>query len=47
VLIRLESVAVFEQMAALLRERGPVHGREAADGAEPAVPVPRGPVERW
>jgi hypothetical protein len=42
-LMRLERVADFDAMVEALRDRGP----DARFGEAPAIPVPRGPVERW
>jgi nifR3 family TIM-barrel protein len=44
-LIRLESVAVFEEIVARLREAGAPAG--GPDLPEPCVPVPKGPIDKW
>ena len=47
-LIRLDRVAVFEEIVARLRENGTVRDvYEATDGNGFSIPVPSGPVERW
>jgi nifR3 family TIM-barrel protein len=45
-LMRLESVAEFDEIVGRLREQGPPPGWHAGVSG-PAVAVPRGPVERW
>jgi nifR3 family TIM-barrel protein len=47
ILIRLESVATFEDIVARLRETVPAAWRECHPAEMPSVPVPSGPVERW
>jgi nifR3 family TIM-barrel protein len=44
-LIRLEKVAVFDQIVAQLGERVAVSDWE--EGKESPIPVPKGPIERW
>jgi nifR3 family TIM-barrel protein len=44
-LMMLESVADFEEIIARIRDLGPP--RNWQDNAQPAIPVPSGPVERW
>jgi hypothetical protein len=46
-LVRLESVAAFEEIVAGLRDNGPPADRAEWQAPEPHVPVPSGPVERW
>jgi tRNA-dihydrouridine synthase B len=47
-LIRLESVAVFEQIVARLREQAPSSSvPEGTDGSEFRIAVPKGPMEHW
>jgi nifR3 family TIM-barrel protein len=46
-LIRLESVAVFEDIVARLRDRGTPAGWDDWQTTGPSIPVPAGPVERW
>ncbi len=47
-LIRLDRVAVFEEIVSRLRENVTVRSvYEAMDGSGFTVPVPSGPVERW
>src|SRR5439155_1079787 len=46
-LIRLESVAVFEDIVARLREAGPPGPWEYGQVDGPPISVPSGPVERW
>jgi nifR3 family TIM-barrel protein len=46
-LIRLESVAVFEEIVARLRDRGAPAGWDDWQTTGPSIPVPAGPVERW
>jgi tRNA-dihydrouridine synthase B len=45
-LIRLESVEVFDRIMAQLREGAAVRGDELQQN-EPAIPVPKGPIEYW
>ncbi len=47
-LVRLERVAVFDEIVARLRENTAVRDvYEAMDGSGFSIPVPSGPVERW
>jgi nifR3 family TIM-barrel protein len=47
-LIRLERMAVFDEIVARLRENAAVRSvYEAMDGSGFSIPVPSGPVERW
>jgi tRNA-dihydrouridine synthase B len=46
-LIRLESTAVFEEIVSRLRDLGPPAGWNQDNHAEPAIPVPSGPIEKW
>jgi hypothetical protein len=46
-LVRLESVAEFDEVVAGLRAKGPPPRWTAAGAAELHIPVPGGPVERW
>ena len=47
-LVRIDSAAGFEEIVARLREAGPPRpGQEAPEFDSLAIPVPRGPVERW
>jgi nifR3 family TIM-barrel protein len=46
-LIRLDSVAVFDQMVAQLRDTASVRAAYEALEADFAIPVPKGPIERW
>jgi nifR3 family TIM-barrel protein len=46
-LIRLESVAVFEEIVARLREIGLQNSWHGEQGPEPGVPVPKGPIDKW
>ena len=44
-LVMLDTLATFEGVVNRLREQGPPPGWQA--GAAPAIPVPKGPNERW
>jgi nifR3 family TIM-barrel protein len=46
-LIRLDGIAVFDEMVARLRERGAPSDWDHGQAEGPQVPVPSGPVERW
>jgi nifR3 family TIM-barrel protein len=47
VLMRLESVATFQQITAELRAQGEPDGWAERDAAEPSIPVPSGPIAHW
>jgi nifR3 family TIM-barrel protein len=47
ILIRLESVAVFDEIVGQLRDCGASEEWNDCHAAYPLIPVPRGPVERW
>ena len=44
-LVMLDSLATLDRIVTRLREQGPPPGWQA--GAAPAIPVPKGPNERW
>jgi tRNA-dihydrouridine synthase len=46
-LVRLASVAEFDEIVGRLRDAGPPPRWTAAGAAEMHIPVPGGPVERW
>jgi hypothetical protein len=46
-LIRIEAVAEFEQIVARLRDAGAPPRWQERGAAEPVIPVPKGPIERW
>lgn len=46
-LMVLDSVAMFEETVAELRDRGEPPDWAERDAGEPSVPVPAGPVEKW
>lgn len=46
-MIRLDSVALFEELVGQMRERGPVRGWEHWVVNESPIRTPKGPVERW
>jgi nifR3 family TIM-barrel protein len=46
-LIRIETVAEFEQIVARLHAAGPPAGWQERGQREPVIAVPKGPVERW
>jgi nifR3 family TIM-barrel protein len=46
-LIRLESIAVFEQIVAQLRDGGTPADWENWREAGPRIPVPSGPIDKW
>jgi nifR3 family TIM-barrel protein len=46
-MIRLGSVAEFQELVARMRDRGPVRGWEQWVVNESPIRTPRGPVERW
>ena len=46
-IIRLDSVALFEELVGRMRERGPVRGWEEWVVAESPIRTPKGPIERW
>lgn len=46
-LVRLDSLAMFQDYVDRLRERGASRADIEESDAVPSVPVPRGPVERW
>jgi len=46
-LVRIDSAAAFEEIVGRLKERDALWQGEAAAGDGYAIPVPRGPVERW
>jgi tRNA-dihydrouridine synthase B len=46
-LIRIGTPAEFESILSILEDRGPPRHFLSSEGQELAIPVPRGPVERW
>jgi tRNA-dihydrouridine synthase B len=46
-LIRLDSVANFDRLVELIRERGQPIDWNERDAAEPSIPVPSGPIAHW
>jgi len=46
-LVRLESVAEFEEIMAQLRDAGTPHRGNAIEEYAPAIPVPSGPIAHW
>lgn len=45
VLVMLDTLATFDEIVGQLREQGPPPGWQA--GAAPAIPVPKGPIDKW
>ncbi len=46
-LIRLDSVANFDELVDRIRERGEPFDWTERDAAEPHIPVPSGPIAHW
>jgi hypothetical protein len=46
-MLRLDSVALFEDLVGHTRERGPVRGWEEWLVHESPIRTPTGPIERW